>query len=248
MKKRIITLVLSALAVVLLVGVGFASWVVSQGAESNQTGNILVETVKDERLAVSVTPDGKSFQFGAPEGASASGKWLFEDNDHAVPENLEVSFTVVVTRPTAFELDANDQPDGLSLTATLGSKILASASDTTGVDFPAAFFSPAAVATRYGVNAENNDTLWTMSNNDMTATTTVVVELQWGSLFNYENPYDYFNALAVDGAVADTSAAEAAGLTLPANPTWGDLAVAALEAVYDYNSYLFQLKIEVEVA
>ena len=173
--------------------------------------------------------------------------------ERTLPSEMDIKLEgaeVVVTRPTAFTLDEG-QPEGLSLTATLADKILASASDETGVDFPAAFFSPAAVATRYGVNADNDDTLWTMSNENKTATTTVVVALQWGSLFNNENPYDYFNAQAVDGVLgsAVVSAAEAAGLTLPAiNPTWGDLAVAALEAVYDFNAYLFQLTIEVNVA
>ena len=262
MKKRIITLVLSALAVVLLVGVGFASWVISQGATSEQKGNILVETVKDERLAVSISDPSGAFQFGAPNGATKDGNWLFEDNDAALPENLEVSFIVTVTRPTAFALNAQNQPDGLSLTAVLGDKVLASATDTTGVDYPVAFFAPAATPTRYGVNAANDDTLWTMSNGNMTATTTVVVELKWGDLFGNVNPYEFFNEKSgtnfvrpVNGKLSadEVSALNAAGLKVGAEDftvedTYGDYALAALEKIREFNSYLFKLTIEVNVA
>ena len=241
MKKRIITLVLSVLAVVLLFGVGYASWVVSQGASSEQTGNILVETVKDERLDVSIVSDGKSFQFGAPTGATTG--WLHEDGVDAVAENLVVKFTVTVTRPTAFELEGG-QPKGLSLTAELKDKMLDGSNAE--VAYPAALFDRDAVS--YGVNAANDDSHWTMSNENKTAETTIVVSLKWGTLFNAENPYDFFNAQSVDGVITSAlvSAASAAGLvSITAESTYGDLAVAALEAVYNYNSYKFQLTVAV---
>lgn len=260
MKKRIITLVLSALAAVLLVGVGFASWVVSQGDANEQTGNILVETVKDERLAVTVTPDGKSFQFGAPATGATEG-WLHEDGENAIPENLVVTFKVEVTRPTAFVLDANSQPEGLELTNTLKDKIIKPAQGENPAveeNYPSALFDRDAVV--FGANevkegeevvlaSSYNDSTWSMSEDHKTATTHVKVSLKWGTLFGSENPYDYFNdGVKKVGDAIGSTAATAAGLAdIDEDSTWGDLAVKALEAILKYNNYQFQLKIEVKM-
>lgn len=57
MKKRTIALMLSVLAVMMLVGVGFATWVISQSQELSSEGNIIVDTVTDERLFARVSVD-----------------------------------------------------------------------------------------------------------------------------------------------------------------------------------------------
>jgi len=239
MKKRIITLVLSALAVVLLVGVGFASWVVSQGEVSKQTGNILVETVVDGHLNVEVTPEDKRIQFGAPQNASTG--WLYEDGENAVLENLSVKFTVTVT-----DLKPG-QAERLSLTNTFGEKLLNASNEE--VDMPTQLFLLDEVT--YGANEANDDTLWSVSGT--TATTTVVVTLTWGSLFEGKNPYEFFNAEEVeeklqDGegqALAVVAEAVAAGLTITKDNTWAELALAALAKVYEYNDHKFQLTIKI---
>ena len=249
MKKRIITLTLSVLAVVLLVGVGFASWVVSQGAESNQTGNILVETVKDERLAVTVTPDGTKFQFGAP--ANATQGWLTEDGEDAVLENLTVSFTVVVTRDQAFVLE-DGQPSDLNMTLDFSDKLVDG--DAAEHDYPEALIQQVGATFAAAVAGASK---WDLSNENKTATTVVTLELDWGTLFNGQNPYEFFNQKSgenyvrpVDGNIsaAEAAALNAAGLQwngadFTEDNNYGDYAVAALRAIYALNNYQFKLTI-----
>jgi len=247
MKKRIITLVLSALAVVLLVGVGFASWVVSQGAEDTQTGNILVETVKDERVHV-VIDGGGDFSFSSPELESYSG-WLTENDVDADHENLHVVFNVTVTRPSgnAFIVEAG-VPTDLNISAELLNKIVMS--DNTEKTYPSTLFDR---------DGEPVISAWTFENENKTAKCTITINLKWGTLFGGHNPYEFFNEKSgenyvrpVNGKLDATTvtALNTAELTyldaaFTAENTWGDFAYSALKALEEYNNSLFSLKVEV---
>ena len=48
MKRKAMTALMGGLLSVCLVGVGFASWVISQGAETSLTGNVKVEKVENK--------------------------------------------------------------------------------------------------------------------------------------------------------------------------------------------------------
>lgn len=86
MKKKFVTMGVSFLLCVGMIGAGFASWVISRDVEETADGTIKVETVKDARLELSVseTPStGSSYTgdadlyFGAPADISAiSSPWL----------------------------------------------------------------------------------------------------------------------------------------------------------------------------
>lgn len=52
MKRKTLTLTLSILACLALIGVGFASWVISADTSTNATGSFIVDTVTDNRLVV----------------------------------------------------------------------------------------------------------------------------------------------------------------------------------------------------
>ena len=241
MKKRIITLTLSVLAIVMLVGVGFASWVISQSADSDATGNILVETVHDKRLQVGTSVSG-SIQFGSPEGSSAAGKWLYEDATAGatVNENLSVTLTVNVQRPTAF---TEAELAALSVTPSFGAKLLNGVAEE---DYNTALFATDSIV-ETGAR--------TLSGDKKTATVTFTVSLKWGSLFNEQNPYDFFNDAAdAKDLLQDTAgdalaivaqANTALGTTLTKDNTWADLALAALEKVLEYNNYKFVLTVSV---
>ena len=53
MKRKTLTLTLSILACLALIGVGFASWIISADATKNEKGNIIVDTVKDKSYVIS---------------------------------------------------------------------------------------------------------------------------------------------------------------------------------------------------
>ena len=51
MKKKSLATLLSGFLTVALTGVGFASWLITGGAEKTSGGNITVETVDDRRVS-----------------------------------------------------------------------------------------------------------------------------------------------------------------------------------------------------
>ena len=54
MKRRTLTIVVGLLLTLSLVGVGFASWVISAKDEETIIGNVEVQTVTDRRLDITV--------------------------------------------------------------------------------------------------------------------------------------------------------------------------------------------------
>ena len=53
MKRKTLTLTLSILACLALIGVGFASWIISADAIKEAEGNIIVDTVTDKSYVIS---------------------------------------------------------------------------------------------------------------------------------------------------------------------------------------------------
>ena len=50
MKRKTLTLTLSILACLALIGVGFASWIISADTSTTAQGSFIVDTVTDNRL------------------------------------------------------------------------------------------------------------------------------------------------------------------------------------------------------
>lgn len=98
MKRKTLTLTLSILACLALIGVGFASWVISADAIKEAEGNIIVDTVADKTYVVSGSwLDGKSsITFGAPATMNADDPWLTNDSKGKT-ENLTVTYQLKVT-------------------------------------------------------------------------------------------------------------------------------------------------------
>lgn len=99
MKRKTLTLTLSILACLALIGVGFASWIISADATKNEKGNIIVDTVKDKSYVISAASwkDGNSkISFGAPKEMNLTGAWLTNDSTDKT-ENLTVTYQLTVT-------------------------------------------------------------------------------------------------------------------------------------------------------
>ena len=98
MKRRTLTIVVGLLLCLSLIGVGFASWVISNGDVAEETGSITVETVSDERIVISEVTDlsTKNFIFGAPETPAdgATHNWL----QNSTKEVLEITVEFKVTK------------------------------------------------------------------------------------------------------------------------------------------------------
>lgn len=98
MKRKTLTLTLSILACLALIGVGFASWIISADATKNEKGNIIVDTVTDKSYVISAASwkDGNSkISFGAPKEMNITGAWLTNDSTDKT-ENLTVTYQLTV--------------------------------------------------------------------------------------------------------------------------------------------------------
>ena len=237
MKKRTIALMLSVLAVMMLVGVGFATWVISQGSEASANGNIVVETVIDERLEVAADSAEHEIVFGAPESASAG--WL--TSDHKFGEatktvKMDDTFTFTITKANGgtfnSENDVTVVPSFLNGSGTSANPALIS-----------------------------NGTVTELSKELSTDSKQVIVKVKvvfgWGTLFGGANPYAFFNADGIKAstqlgelaATANAACLKKAGVDFTATDTYADLALSALTALQTFTSVdAFSIKVEFKVA
>ena len=236
MKKRTIALMLSVLAVMMLVGVGFATWVISQGTYAEATGNIVVDVVHDERL--DVEGDGLTHElvFGAP--ASATTGWLTSDNkinggDVKVAK-MEDTFTFKIKKASGVFTDEDDVNAQVSF--TLGQ-------NSTN---PALISNGAIEVTSKSLNLAKDE-----------LTVVVKVSYNWGTLFGNKNPYEFFNATGIKAntplgelaATANTAGLKKGEANFAATDTYADLALSALTALQSFGgNEVFAIKVEFKVA
>ena len=100
MKRKTLTLAICFLALIAIVSVGFASWIITRPVvDQNQEGSITAETVDDITYQYSVKANGSSsnvIHFGKPESdPTGSQSWL--TNEDGQVENLSYSITTVGT-------------------------------------------------------------------------------------------------------------------------------------------------------
>lgn len=120
MKRKTLTLTLSILACLALIGVGFASWIISANTSTNAEGNIIVDTVRDKSYVISAASwkDGNSkISFGAPKEMNVTGAWLTNDSTDKT-ENLTVTYQLTVTY--ADTTPATGLVDSNKIVATFG--------------------------------------------------------------------------------------------------------------------------------
>lgn len=167
MKRKTMTLVLCLLAALALVSVGFASWVIASDAHDDVTGNIVVDTVADKRLNVTVTPTDASFVFGYLE-SQEEGKWFYNDpTDVSLKEKLdEVTFVIKVTDGDNNPID----PASIKLTLTADEKYTIAANANLVTKLPTSI----------------------TANKTEKGTYNAKIKLGWGEKFGSVNPYTFF--------------------------------------------------------
>lgn len=179
MKRRTLTLTLCILVCVALIGVGFASWVITHESTETQTGNITVDTVDDKSHTITVLEADKdlSVYFGAPKEMNTGGAWL--TNTVADKEDLVASFKIEVTNYKTAEVKVAET-DGFVIK-----------NGETVVD-----------TTNYNTLFTHNITISEFTAKEGEPTTgvaTVTITFNWGSAFKGEsdsepvNPYTYYN-------------------------------------------------------
>lgn len=105
MKKKFSLTLISILSVVVLVGVGFAAWIITTpNVEEKQTGTITASGVTDARYKLTAAITNGSIVFGKPSGYSDNNSDWFKpvdvDNEH-----LTATLTLTLTDPEGNALD-----------------------------------------------------------------------------------------------------------------------------------------------
>lgn len=218
MKKKFSLTLISILSVVVLVGVGFAAWIITTpNVEKKQTGTITASGVTDARYELTATITNGSIVFGKPSGYddnSAGNSDWFKPDKNVGAENLIATLTLTLTKPdgiTALDDDVfnNHLPD--MFTFTMNATKPGSGEETTvgaNDDFNHAVSKNHVKNPTISYGAVSDTvTLGTAINiakdaftkgADNKYTLTITITFAWGTAFTdatHINPYDYFKNL-----------------------------------------------------
>lgn len=232
MKRKTLTMILCLLTCLSLVGVGFASWVISAGDKEKVTGNIVVDTVTDNRIAITVTPviaTEKDIILNGPTGATTG--WLTYSGEKT--ENLDVEFKCVVSYKAAGKKFA--------ATSELKNPVV-KFTEPENLDYTAA---KGAGCFKLGGTDEKGYEISTLNVVDGKIEFTVTVKYEWGTAFGNKNPFAYYQSLNVTDDCGNAVNGDDAA-------TWGDHAayyLGLLDAIDNVgNKVAYNLTIQVEPA
>lgn len=177
MKRKTLTLTLSILACLALIGVGFASWIISADATKKAEGSFIVDTVTDNRLVATgrwITINGEEVtsndnsakvSFGAPATMDNTKAWLTNDGKGTVAKLTVVYELTVKTKGGEFVSNLADN----AITGTVSC-----ANET---------YDPKYVALPTLTVTNKGNGIYYLQ-----------LDFNWGTDFGGKNPYDYYNA------------------------------------------------------
>lgn len=217
MKKKFSLTLISILSVVVLVGVGFAAWIITTpNVQEEQTGTITASGVTDARYKLTAAITNGSIVFGKPSTMNVNNAW-FKPEENVGAEKLIATLTLTLTKPDDTALDEevfnNHLPD--TFTFTMNATKPGSGGETTvGAkdDFNHAvsknhvknptisYGTVSATPVTLGTPIEIKKSAFTKGA-DNKYTLTITITFAWGTAFTdatHTNPYDYFNNLPYD--------------------------------------------------
>lgn len=207
MKKKFSLTLISILSVVVLVGVGFAAWIITTpNVDAQKTGTITASGVTDARYKLTAAITNESIVFGKPSDYSAdSGDW-FKPGRDVGDENLTATLTLTLTKPDDTALDEevfnNHLPNTFTFTMNATK---ADVANNTGFDnevtagrikYPTISYTASGEATAttkkdvaFGTPIEIAKSAFEKGT-DGKYTLTITITFAWG---NDGNPYTYFH-------------------------------------------------------
>lgn len=218
MKKKFSLTLISILSVVVLVGVGFAAWIITTpNVKEQQTGTITASGVTDARYNLTAAITNGSIVFGKPSGYddnnSNNSDW-FKPGSDVGKENLTATLTLTLTDPDGNAWDDetvfdNYLPDTFTFTMNAKKAAVEGSSDDANGDFNQAvsqnyvksptisYGTVSATPVTLGTAIEIKKSAFTKGP-DNKYTLTITITFAWGTAFTdatHINPYDYFNNL-----------------------------------------------------
>lgn len=186
MKRKTLTLTLSILACLALIGVGFASWIISAEVSATPAeGSFIVDTVTDKSYKVEGAwlHSQSKITFGAPDTMdNVENAWL-TNNSEDKKENLTVTYQLTVT-----------YGNGTKATG-IASKITALVTAPENANYTAAVNGKLIIAP---TNATVEET------GEGTGIYNITVTYQWGEHFGKVNPYTYYNGKTATDKLSGT--------------------------------------------
>lgn len=195
-KRKIITFGVSIFASLSLIATGFASWVLSTGADRDGEGNVEVGTVTESSISISEIEfdedTGSTVSFNA-DSNDTNGKLRYGDdaNVEIDYENMTITFSGTVSNVSILDaiIVKMTVPAGVQAAAAANYIVLPEcATETNGVTI-----------VNDGqkvedVNADSGDAwTWTPNVEEGTATFTYSIVFEWGTAFGGVNPGYYFD-------------------------------------------------------
>lgn len=186
MKRKTLTLTLSILACLALIGVGFASWIISAEVSATPAeGSFIVDTVTDRSYNVEGAwlSNQSNITFGAPTTMNnVENAWL-TNNSEDKKENLTVTYQLTVkygdnTPATGIKdkiITTVSAPADTNYTAAVDGGLIIAPTNATVVEAPEG-------------NGKYN----------------ITVTYQWGEHFSNVNPYTYYNAKTATDKLSGT--------------------------------------------
>ena len=217
MKKKFSLTLISILSVVVLVGVGFAAWIITTpNVQEEQTGTITASGVTDARYKLTAAITNGSIVFGKPSTMNVNNAW-FKPEENVGAEKLTATLTLTLTKPdgiTALDDDVfnNHLPDKFTFTMNATKAAGEGSSVDANGDFNQAVSQKYVEnpTISYGTVSATPVTLGTpidiaksafTKGTDNKYTLTITITFAWGTAFTdatHTNPYDYFNNLPYD--------------------------------------------------
>lgn len=213
MKKKFSLTLISILSVVVLVGVGFAAWIITTpNVEEMQTGTITASGVTDARYKLTATIADGNIVFGKPSTMDVNNAW-FKPGDDVGDEKLTATLTLTLTKPDGNALEEavfnGYLPNTFTFTMNATKAGVEGSSVDANGDFNQAvsqkyvenptisYGTVSATPVTLGTAIEIKKSAFTKGA-DNKYTLTIAIKFAWGTAFTdatHTNPYDYFNNL-----------------------------------------------------
>lgn len=236
--RKAIVAVVSVFLTISLTAVGFASWLISNDASTNGTGNVKASNVSDAILGVTINnaPNLGTINFG-PLKDDANGNVRYDKNEAEDFESLEITVTGTISKvATLKQMEIKIQvPDSVIAAAGYG---LVAGSETdyeVKSNLPKYITLPAGAADKNGnlivsankVEYQATDTNVFAAGADDSATFSFNVTFGWGGLFKNNNPGKYLDNEILDKKVDNVDALLKIAKTENATATYTTLTAEA---------------------
>lgn len=243
-KSRLIAVAASVLACAAMVGTGFASWVILDAQSKDVSGNVTAEAVAEQKITLEVSTSS-NINYGSPETMGNASAWLVESEDKGQGQFVADITVTVQGNIKSLTIEYSHTGEGLATaitnnlvaeypTYTIGDEELAptgSITDANNITVDTSAGNGKATL-KFGSGEEKTETF----NFAEKTTFHVLATFGWGSAFNSQNPYDFFNAKTktatatewgIAGGTVDTPT-EGSGTGEAGAVTWGDVAKGVL--------------------